>query len=72
MGNSAKQSLWLSETVVTTLTCSNGLANLTVGIAMGQAPEEVRNAASEMTLSEPEGGLPSALATSTNSLDSLG
>jgi len=33
------------------------------GIAMGQAPEEVRNAASEMTLDESEGGLPSALAT---------
>jgi Cof subfamily protein (haloacid dehalogenase superfamily) len=33
------------------------------GIAMGQAPEEVRNAASEMTLAESEGGLPSALAT---------
>jgi len=33
------------------------------GIAMGQAPEEVRNAASEITLDESEGGLPSALAT---------
>ena len=33
------------------------------GIAMGQAPEEVRNAASEVTLDESEGGLPSALAT---------
>jgi len=33
------------------------------GIAMGQAPEEVRNSASEVTLDESEGGLPSALAT---------
>lgn len=33
------------------------------GIAMGQAPDEVRDAASEMTLDESEGGLPSALAT---------
>jgi Cof subfamily protein (haloacid dehalogenase superfamily) len=33
------------------------------GIAMGQAPEEVRDAASELTLEESEGGLPSSLAT---------
>jgi Cof subfamily protein (haloacid dehalogenase superfamily) len=33
------------------------------GIAMGQAPEEVRLVASEVTLDEAEGGLPSALAT---------
>lgn len=33
------------------------------GVAMGQAPEEVRDAASEVTLDESEGGLPSALAT---------
>jgi hydroxymethylpyrimidine pyrophosphatase-like HAD family hydrolase len=33
------------------------------GIAMGQAPDEVRLAASEVTLDEAEGGLPSALAT---------
>ena len=33
------------------------------GVAMGQAPEEVRNAASEVTLDEAEGGLPSVLAT---------
>lgn len=33
------------------------------GVAMGQAPAEVRNAASEMTLDESEGGLPSVLAT---------
>jgi hydroxymethylpyrimidine pyrophosphatase-like HAD family hydrolase len=33
------------------------------GIAMGQAPEEVRLAANEVTLDEADGGLPSALAT---------
>jgi hydroxymethylpyrimidine pyrophosphatase-like HAD family hydrolase len=33
------------------------------GIAMGQAPEEVRLVSSEVTLDEAEGGLPSALAT---------
>jgi Cof subfamily protein (haloacid dehalogenase superfamily) len=33
------------------------------GVAMGQGPEEVRNAASEVTLDEAEGGLPSVLAT---------
>lgn len=33
------------------------------GVAMGQAPEEVRLAASEVTLEESEGGLPSVLAT---------
>jgi len=33
------------------------------GIAMGQAPEELRRVASEVTLDEAEGGLPSALAT---------
>ena len=33
------------------------------GVAMGQSPEEVRNAASEVTLDESEGGLPSVLAT---------
>lgn len=33
------------------------------GVAMGQAPEEVRTAANEVTLDESEGGLPSALAT---------
>ncbi len=33
------------------------------GIAMGQAPEEVRFAANEVTLDEADGGLPSALAT---------
>ncbi|MFM2412500.1 MAG: hypothetical protein RLZZ587_833 [Actinomycetota bacterium] len=32
------------------------------GVAMGQGPEEVRNAASEVTLDEAEGGLPSVLA----------
>jgi hydroxymethylpyrimidine pyrophosphatase-like HAD family hydrolase len=33
------------------------------GVAMGNGPEEVRNAASEVTLDEAEGGLPSVLAT---------
>jgi Cof subfamily protein (haloacid dehalogenase superfamily) len=33
------------------------------GVAMGQAPDEVRLAASEVTLEESEGGLPSVLAT---------
>jgi hydroxymethylpyrimidine pyrophosphatase-like HAD family hydrolase len=33
------------------------------GVAMGQAPAEVRAAANEMTLDESEGGLPSVLAT---------
>ncbi len=33
------------------------------GVAMGQGPEEVRNAATEVTLDEAEGGLPSILAT---------
>lgn len=33
------------------------------GIAMGQAPEELRRVATEITLDEAEGGLPSALAT---------
>jgi len=33
------------------------------GVAMGQGPEEVRNAASEVTLDEAEGGLPSVLET---------
>ena len=33
------------------------------GVAMGNGPEEVRNAATEVTLDEAEGGLPSVLAT---------
>lgn len=33
------------------------------GVAMGNGPEEVRDAASEVTLDEAEGGLPSVLAT---------
>lgn len=33
------------------------------GVAMGNGPEEVRNAGSEVTLDEAEGGLPSVLAT---------